>query len=97
MHVSSLRNTIMSKEEIIAELKNIITPYSEETIALQSIDDETDFLKDLKINSANLVDIVLDIEDRFNIEIDNDSMAKMLTVKATVDIIENKRQENAGQ
>ncbi|RZK64687.1 MAG: acyl carrier protein, partial [Pedobacter sp.] len=52
----------MSKEEIIAELKNIITPYSEETIALQSIDDETDFLKDLKINSANLVDIVLDIE-----------------------------------
>jgi len=86
----------MSKEEIIAELKNIITPYSEETIALQSIDDETDFLKDLKINSANLVDIVLDIEDRFNIEIDNDSMAKMLTVKATVDIIENKRQENAG-
>ncbi|MCX2474756.1 phosphopantetheine-binding protein [Pedobacter sp. MC2016-05] len=86
----------MSKEEIIAELKNIITPYSEETIALQSIDDDTDFLKDLKINSANLVDIVLDIEDRFNIEIDNDSMAKMLTVKATVDIIENKRQGNAG-
>jgi len=86
----------MSKEEIIAELKNIITPYSEETIALQSIDDETDFLKDLKINSANLVDIVLDIEDRFNIEIDNDSMARMLTVKATVDIIENKRQDNAG-
>ena len=86
----------MSKEEIIAELKNIITPYSEETIALQGIDDETDFLKDLKINSANLVDIVLDIEDRFNIEIDNDSMAKMLTVKATVDIIENKRQDNAG-
>lgn len=86
----------MSKEEIIAELKNIITPYSEETIALQSIDDDTDFLKDLKINSANLVDIVLDIEDRFNIEIDNDSMAKMLTVKATVDIIENKRQDNAG-
>ncbi|RZL13704.1 MAG: acyl carrier protein [Pedobacter sp.] len=86
----------MSKEEIIAELKNIIKPYSEETIALQSIDDDTDFLKDLKINSANLVDIVLDIEDRFNIEIDNDSMAKMLTVKATVDIIENKRQDNAG-
>ncbi|KQN38395.1 acyl carrier protein [Pedobacter sp. Leaf41] len=86
----------MSKEEIIAELKNIITPYSEETIALQSIDDDTDFLKDLKINSANLVDIVLDVEDRFNIEIDNDSMAKMLTVKATVDIIESKRQENAG-
>ena len=81
----------MNKEEIIAALKTIIEPYSEETAALQNIDEDTDFLTDLKINSANLVDIVLDIEERFNIEIDNDSMAKMLTVKATIAIIESKR------
>lgn len=86
----------MNKAEIIATLKTIIEPYSEETAALQSIDEDTDFLTDLKINSANLVDIVLDIEERFNIEIDNDSMAKMLTVKATIEIIESKR-ENGGQ
>ncbi|TCD10198.1 acyl carrier protein [Pedobacter frigidisoli] len=86
----------MNKEEIISELKTIIQPYSEEALALESIDENTDFIKDLKVNSANLVDIVLDIEERFKIEIDNDSMAKMLNIKSTVEIIENKLQVNGG-
>ncbi|MFC4209619.1 acyl carrier protein [Pedobacter lithocola] len=86
----------MSKEEIIAELKIIIKPYSEEISALENIDENTDFITDLKINSANLVDIVLDIEEKFKIEIDNDSMAKMLNVKATVEVIESKLKANAG-
>lgn len=86
----------MNKEEIIDALKKIIEPYSEETTALTYIDENTDFINDLKINSANLVDIVLDIEEKFNIEIDNDSMAKMLTVKATTEIIAQKLESHAG-
>lgn len=86
----------MNKEEIIETLKTIIEPYSEDAAALAHIDENTDFIKDLKINSANLVDIVLDVEEKFNIEIDNDSMAKMLTVKATAEIIAQKLDANAG-
>jgi acyl carrier protein len=86
----------MTKEEIIEALKAIIEPYSEEPTALAQIDENTDFINDLKINSANLVDIVLDIEEKFNIEIDNDSMAKMLTVKATTEIIAQKLEAHAG-
>lgn len=86
----------MNKEEIIEALKTIVEPYSEEVTALENIDENTDFIIDLKINSANLVDIVLDIEEKFNIEIDNDSMAKMLTVKATTEIIAQKLEANAG-
>jgi acyl carrier protein len=37
-----------------------------------------------------LVDVILDVEDEFNIEIDNDSMDKMLSVKAALDIIQTK-------
>jgi len=48
-------------------------------------------VNDLEIDSANLVDIVLDVEDEFNIEIDNDSMEKMLSVKAVVEIIQEKQ------
>jgi len=80
----------MDKEELISELKVIVTPYSQDADALDNISESTDFLKDLKINSANLVDVVLDIEERFNIEIDNDAMAKMLDVKTAVLIIEEK-------
>lgn len=86
----------MNKEQIITDLKEIITPYTENKEALTSINEQTDFLVDLKINSANLVDVILDIEEKFNIEIDNDSMAKMLNVKATIAIIEEKLVANAG-
>lgn len=86
----------MNKEQMIDDLKEIITPYTENKDALNSITEQTDFLVDLKINSANLVDIILDIEEKFNIEIDNDSMAKMLNVKATIAIIEEKLAANAG-
>ncbi|MGB5264674.1 MAG: acyl carrier protein, partial [Lutimonas sp.] len=43
--------------------------------------------------SANLVDIILDVEDEFDIEIDNDSMEKMLSVKSALEIIELKLSE----
>jgi len=47
----------------------------------------------LQINSANLVDVVLDVEDAFGIVIDNESMEKMINVKATLEIIETKLAE----
>ncbi|WP_158795680.1 acyl carrier protein [Pedobacter sp. L105] len=81
------------KSELLIEIKKIVTPYTEDKAALENISEDTDFIKDLKINSANLVDIVLDVEEEFNIEIDNDSMARMLTVSAAIEIIETKLEE----
>jgi acyl carrier protein len=45
-------------------------------------------MKDLKINSQHLVDIILDTEVAFDIEINDDAAEKMLTVGAAVDIVE---------
>ena len=80
----------MTNKKLIASLQKIIKPYVQDQEAFKNLSEETDFINDLKINSANLVDIVLDVEDEFDIEIDNDSMEKMLTVKAAMDIIETK-------
>ena len=80
----------MKKEELIIKLKAIVKPYIQDEEAFLNLTEETDFINDLKINSANLVDVVLDVEDEFNIEIDNDSMEKMLSVKAAIEIIEQK-------
>lgn len=80
----------MTKEELITKLKGIVKPYILDEEAFENLTEETDFIKDLKINSANLVDVILDIEDEFDIEIDNDSMEKMLSVKAAIEIIEAK-------
>ena len=80
----------MDTTEIINRLKKIITPYVSDKQAVETLTADTDFITDLNINSANLVDIVLDIEDDFKIEIDNESMQKMLTVDATINIIKTK-------
>jgi acyl carrier protein len=83
----------MNKEELLSRLKVIVSNYTQNKEALNSINEDTDFLKDLKINSANLVDVVLDVEEEFGIEIDNLSMEKMLNVRAAIEIIESKLHE----
>ena len=83
----------MNKLETILQLKNIVKPFVNNPDALDSFTENTDFIADLKINSANLVDIILDIEDTFDIQIDNEAMAKMLDVKSTLAIIETKLSE----
>jgi acyl carrier protein len=77
----------MNKGELMARLKPIVSTYAQDQLALQAINEDTDFIKDLKINSANLVDVVLDVEEEFGIVIDNQSMEKMLNVKASIDVI----------
>lgn len=95
-----IRNTItqksqlkMNKQETIEKLKTIIKPYIKNEIAFENLNEQTDFINDLKINSANLVDVILDIEEQFEIIIDNELMEKMLNVQAALDIIETKLSE----
>jgi acyl carrier protein len=80
----------MTKEAIIEELRTIVKPYIQNEEGFKNLNENTDFINDLEINSANLVDIILDVEDEFKIEIDNDSMEKMLSVKATIEVIQTK-------
>lgn len=78
----------MDREQAFEQLKNIVKPYVQDQGAFESISEETDFINDLKINSANLVDVILDIEEKFDIIIDNESMKQMVNVKEAIAIIE---------
>ena len=80
----------MTKEELIAKLKTIVQPYIQDEQAFAELSEATDFINDLKINSANLVDVILDVEDEFDIRIENDDMEKMTSVKAAMDIVNEK-------
>ena len=84
----------MTRKELITSLQKIIKPYSQNQEAFKNLSEGTDFINDLKINSANLIDIILDVEDEFGIEIDNKSMEKMLSIKSAIDIIETKLAES---
>jgi acyl carrier protein len=83
----------MNSEETIEKLKSIVKPYIQNQEAFDSLTESTDFIKDLQINSANLVDVILDIEEEFDIVIDNESMERMVNVKSAMEIIETKLSE----
>ena len=80
----------MNKDELITKLKTIIAPYVQDEVALKELTEDTDFVNDLKINSANLVDIILDIEDEFDIRLENEDMEQMLDVKSAMAIVTSK-------
>ena len=84
----------MNKEKTIEELKSIVKPYIQNQEAFDRLSEDTDFINDLNINSANLVDVILDIEEKYNIVIDNESMERMINVKSALEIIENKLSDN---
>jgi acyl carrier protein len=80
----------MTEQQINDQLKTIVEPYVQNIEAFTNMHHDTDFINDLGINSANLVDVVLDVEDAFDIIIDNDSMEKMLDVRSSIAIIQQK-------
>jgi acyl carrier protein len=75
-------------------LKAIIQTYLPEDVSVEAITPESDFMDELNINSANLVDIVLDVEDTFDIMLENEDMDTMRTVKDALLIIENKLRDS---
>ena len=80
----------MTQEERYQKLKDIIKPYLPEDVSVDAISKDSHFINELNINSANLVDIVLDVEDAFDITLENDDMDQMQTVSDAMAIIENK-------
>ncbi|MDT0294260.1 acyl carrier protein [Mesonia ostreae] len=80
----------MIEKELVEKIKSIVKPYVQREDGLKDFSKETEFIKDLEINSANLVDVILDVEDEFDIEIDNDSMEGMKSVGDAIAIVKKK-------
>lgn len=80
----------MSKEERYQKLKDIVKTYLPEDVSVDAITAESHFINELNINSANLVDIILDVEDAFDIILENDDMDQMQTVEDALQIIDKK-------
>ncbi|EAQ48718.1 MULTISPECIES: acyl carrier protein [Leeuwenhoekiella] len=77
-------------QDIYPQLKEIIQPYLPEDVNPDAISPESHLVTDLNINSTHLVDIVLDVEDAFDITIEDDELDKMETVSASISLIEQK-------
>lgn len=80
----------MSEKEIFDKVVKILGPYVRNEGGLAGVTNSTNIVTDLQVNSSRLVDIILAMEDEFDIEIADDEADKVETVGAAVDLIKSK-------
>ena len=81
----------MTEAAVFDILKPIISEYLPEDVEADQIVPEADLTAELNINSAHLVDVVLDVEDKFEIELSNNDIEQLRTVSDAVQIILSKQ------
>ena len=77
----------MTEQDVLKKVVEIIGKYTKDKAALENVSMKTSILEDLKINSARLVDIVLDFEDEFDIEVDDDDADSVASIGDGVKLI----------
>ncbi len=75
---------------LFGEVKEIIRKYAFDKTLVDKAKENSRIIADLRINSARIVDIVLDIEEKYNIEIDDKSLERIISVKDAMNIISEK-------
>lgn len=77
--------------ETLDEVKKILAKFAKNKAALETATETAHIRKDLGVSSANLVDVLLEFEEAFNISISDDELQKIQTLGNAVSIIESKR------
>jgi acyl carrier protein len=77
----------MNRQEVQSKVVDIIRPFARNGTALERVGPETSILGDLAVNSARLVDIVLELEDAFGIAVSDEEADQVQTVGDAVNLI----------
>ncbi len=80
----------MNRTAIADKLKQLIVPYVEDPSLLTNLSEDAKLVEHLHINSMHLIDIVLDVEDAFDIEISETEADNLTRVGSVLDLIEGK-------
>jgi|YNPMSStandDraft_2_1061718.scaffolds.fasta_scaffold05154_3 acyl carrier protein len=72
------------------EIINILKKYAINKKIFENLPENPHITNDLKINSARMVDIVIDVEEHYNIEIENENLKNLIYLNDIVLLIEQK-------
>jgi acyl carrier protein len=78
---------MMERTQTFEKVLHIVKPFCKNEEAVKNVNENSRFLEDLNVNSARLVDIVLAMEDEFNIEVDDESADGIRTMGDAVNLI----------
>jgi acyl carrier protein len=89
----------MERAALLEELKSMMGEYMDEEgkQKLATITDDTDFIKDINMDSIDMVDIVIKAENKYGIEIKNETISKLNTVGKCLDVIQARLAEKEKQ
>lgn len=79
----------MTKQDIYNSIADSIA--EQFNLNRESIKPELNFLKDIDADSIDFVELVLDLEDHFDIEISDEDAETLITLQNTVDYIAAKK------
>jgi acyl carrier protein len=86
----------MTREEIFKSMVEILSQFVKDPSKLEGIDDQTKIIDDLGVNSARLIDIVLAVENQFDIELEDETLDTMQTIGDAINaILEEKGKDGA--
>lgn len=77
-------------EKLVDEVKQIIEKYAYDKELVKKSTPESKIISELKINSARIVDIILDIEEKYDIMIEDSMLEKLKTINDIVRLIQTK-------
>ena len=85
----------MERAALLEDLKEMMSEYMDDTAKqkLATITDDTDFVNDLNMDSIDMVDIVIKAENKYGIEIKNETIAKLNTVGKCLTVMEQRLAE----
>lgn len=79
----------MENVKLFEKVKELITPYVDDEDLIDNIEPTSLLTKDLNINSAYIIDVILDFEETFKVEIDDETASKMETVGDIINALES--------
>lgn len=78
----------MQMEEVLAKLKEIVTDRL--NVEEDQIKPEASFVEDLGADSLDIVELIMGIEEEFDIEIPDEDAEKLTTVGSAMNYVKNK-------
>ena len=75
----------MNEEEILIELKKVLMDEFE--VDEEKITPNASFYEDLELDSLDAIDLIVTMNNVYNIDVDNKSMEEILTIQQLIDTV----------
>lgn len=79
----------MSREEIFEQVKDVIV--EQLGVEREKIEESSTFIEDLAADSLDVVELIMNLEEKFEIEIPDSDAEKITNVKDVIDYIKERK------